>query len=232
MSATDYCPNCGLEPAPGHDYCTGCGSKLESVGPQECPECSSPVESTEFAFCTKCGAPLTEAPAPPDPAPAPLVESQPSPPRVYNTPDPDPPPRKSHVGAAVGIVVLLLVVPILFVPLPTPYSRTINSVSALTVLFGGSFDSNYVGLMNVVSNSSVTGTWSAATGQPVLFMVISQEGVTLFQATAGSGSFTFTAPSTGVNTTFAFVAVTILPDSVAVSGSVQQSLLFGIFEGN
>lgn len=52
------CNNCGAELQDNAKFCTSCGSKVESVGPQagpkHCPNCGSQLAG-DASFCTNCG---------------------------------------------------------------------------------------------------------------------------------------------------------------------------------
>jgi hypothetical protein len=138
------------------------------------------------------------------------------------------PPKKTHAGAIVAIVlIVVLFIFLLTVPVSTSFTRSASTISALS-LFSNDPSAD-VGVLNIsLGGTAVAGTFSVSSGQPIAFYIINSSGVQVFSITAGEGAFSFTAGSGS----YAFVAVSVLPADVSVSGSVQQPILFGLFNND
>lgn len=94
------CLECGYENAPGHTFCTNCGSPLPAQHiPAEsyCARCGAPLEPGK-PFCSSCGAPTVETVSP-GPAVAPIPPS----PTVTQVSH-----KNSHAAVVSGIAALLV----------------------------------------------------------------------------------------------------------------------------
>ena len=133
--------------------------------------------------------------------------------------------QQSHAARNVAIVILALIVILLIlfvIPIPIAFSESISSSATLP--------NTCTQAMNLGSNAQVSGTFSSASGQPVVLFIytaasgICNEGKALKFSAAldGSGTFSFVS---GSGATYYFFATTVLPDTVSISGTYTGALL-------
>lgn len=133
-------------------------------------------------------------------------------------------PRRSFAGVAALVIVMLLVLFLALMPLPTSYTRQVATVTLFTYQNTPAYDSSYPGYLDLVANSSVSGTWSSSNGQPVTFMLLSNCGANVVNVLAASGSFAFV----GSCPPYYIIAVSALPGSVTVTGTANQAIIAGL----
>jgi uncharacterized membrane protein YfcA len=122
------------------------------------------------------------------------------------------PPKHTARNATVAIVIVVfLLIGVFVIPIPISFSMSVPSSLTPT---GGVWH-------NFTSNAQVSGTWSSNTGQPVTLIVMNSAGVHVSSSIGGSGTFQFVAS----NSPYAFVAVSLVPDTVSVSGTSTGPLL-------
>jgi hypothetical protein len=110
--------------------------------------------------------------------------------------------------------VLLVLIGLVFfvIPLPIPFSGSFQTASLGGG--GGMYSSSFT------NGSSVSGSWSASSTQPVALVIVSASGAHVFAGDGASGSFQFT--SNGGS--YEFAGTSLVPETVSVSGSVSETL--------
>jgi hypothetical protein len=129
-----------------------------------------------------------------------------------------------------GLIVLivfvgvLLAVPILlFVPIPTAFTRTVPYPTPAYY-----HNASYPGYLDVGPAAQVSGTWSASNGQYAVLTIVNGNGqIVLSYPSAPAGSFSFiaTAPP------YYFLVVIPGGGSITVQGQVVQPLIESIVTG-
>jgi hypothetical protein len=218
-------------------FCSACGAPL-TAGSIFCPSCGARIliSASMDPPISRGTMPSQDQPNWPPPGQGEEVPVGAVPPTNYSQPttvvhhvyDGEPVAKKSHAGAYAAIVIVLILILFLFVvPVSTSFSRNVSTLNALSVFSND--PSAYASVVNIsFSGSAVTGTFSVSNDQPVAFYIMNGSGTQVFALTAGSGTFSFN----GNSGSYAFVAISLFPATVSVSGSITQPEAFGLFNND
>lgn len=170
-----------------------------------CRRCGNQLAS-DSAFCPRCGAST-------------WGQSAGLPPQAVAPPAHVLLSKKSHAGRNAGIVVAIVILLILVGGFLVPFPHSF-SYQAATVSSGGPGATGQQ--MNFPAGSSVSGSYSADGGfSPTAVVILDANLHSVYVGGAlSSGSFSFTAS----NPPYYFIAVSLLPGFVAVSGTYSSPL--------